>query len=484
MPFQILDYIITNRLTPTKWRKNFQDLLVAINIAGLGKAVEGLMRGKVESCVRRRIKEMVAGGLVKEKKRDGEVFYVWRDDVDNFLGQHAWMKDFSPATGKKYKAEQKGILTPKPSPKTSKKGSEESPKTLRKDPRSDNPRNAKKPATRRGGHKSGDYRPIRATSITQVGGNVGENNTNRSGNNRGATATSKTVFVIGGGYGHIGRHMADTDDESELGGTGLHEEEAGESSDDDSGYDDFSDFDDDGDGDDTEDHDNGSGEEDQDPDVEMPDAPTLTLNPSHLHLHWDRHKHQHCHCSHDALGSRSCTRHQGSPTSSSNGGSNSTTRSMLSKEAITPPTPRTPATPSPTPTIAARVNRALSICSMTPSESASSAPAPRARPEGERLAAAHSKCSGLSTEELLTSIDQAAGAVIGLATWRMAVMAAETDPGLANDLRERIESLLEMVDVMKEVLREKMGGEKEDYCFGGRFWWWMKVNWAEENIGL
>ncbi|EEU33533.1 uncharacterized protein NECHADRAFT_89408 [Fusarium vanettenii 77-13-4] len=401
---KILDHIITNRLTPTKWRKNFQDLLVAINIAGLGKTVEGLMRGKVESC----------------------------------------------------------------------------------------------PATRRGGYKPGDYRPIRATSITQVGGNVGENNTNRGGNNRGAIATSKTVFVIGSGYGHIVRHMADTDDESELGSTGLHDEEAGESSDDDSSYDDFSDVDDDddddndGDGDDTEDHDNGSGEEDQDPDVEMPDAPTLTLNPSHLHLHWGRHKHQHCHCSHDALGSRSYTRHQGSSTSSSNGGSNSTTRSMLSEEAITSPTPRTPvtpaprtpATPSPTPTIAARANRALSICSMAPSESASSAPAPRARPEGERLAAAHSKCSGLSTEELFTSIDQAAGAVIGLATWRMAVMAAETDPGLANDLRERIESLLEMVDVMKEVLREKMGGEKEDYCFGGRFWWWMKLNWVEENIRL
>lgn len=97
----IQDHIIVNRLTPTHWRSNFDDLLGEMHLIQHGRDILHLMRPKVERCVRARIAEMVEGGLIREVTRDGaDVEHEWRVDADNFLGHPGWNKDWSVAAGR------------------------------------------------------------------------------------------------------------------------------------------------------------------------------------------------------------------------------------------------------------------------------------------------------------------------------------------------------------------------------------------------
>ncbi|RMJ05260.1 hypothetical protein CDV36_014075 [Fusarium kuroshium] len=97
----IQDHIIVNRLTPTHWRSNLDNLLRDMYLVQHGREILDLMRPKVERCVRARIGEMVEGGIIREVIRDGaDVEYEWRHDADNFLGQPGWNRDWSFVAGR------------------------------------------------------------------------------------------------------------------------------------------------------------------------------------------------------------------------------------------------------------------------------------------------------------------------------------------------------------------------------------------------
>lgn len=112
----VQDHIIRNRLTPLEWRKNFDELLEAMYLTQHGAHIVDLMRTKVETGLRARIRHMVNGGLIKEEARNGNMAYTWRDDADNFLGLQGWWKDWSPATSQRLAREAKTSSTAAPKP--------------------------------------------------------------------------------------------------------------------------------------------------------------------------------------------------------------------------------------------------------------------------------------------------------------------------------------------------------------------------------
>ncbi|KAM0341031.1 hypothetical protein ACHAPU_010203 [Fusarium lateritium] len=98
----IQDHIISNRIVQVSIRHSFKHLLKAMFILQQGEEVESLMAPKVIKLLERRIRVMLDAGIIKRPRIHSTVKQTYRDDVDNFLGQSHWIKDWSAEAGLVY----------------------------------------------------------------------------------------------------------------------------------------------------------------------------------------------------------------------------------------------------------------------------------------------------------------------------------------------------------------------------------------------
>ncbi|EEU34568.1 uncharacterized protein NECHADRAFT_88857 [Fusarium vanettenii 77-13-4] len=68
-------------------------------LTGHGTGVYNLMLPKVQACVRRRINEMVRGGIIQQALNQGVTEYTWREDADNFLHRPGWISNWNVVFG-------------------------------------------------------------------------------------------------------------------------------------------------------------------------------------------------------------------------------------------------------------------------------------------------------------------------------------------------------------------------------------------------
>ncbi|RMI98458.1 hypothetical protein CDV36_016100 [Fusarium kuroshium] len=99
------DHIIRYRITPNRIRRRFDDLLDRMYLRQHGRDVEALMRPKVKDALERVVREMVDQGLIEAREEeDGEPWYQWRADADNFVGIGAWNHDWSEEASQRFQA--------------------------------------------------------------------------------------------------------------------------------------------------------------------------------------------------------------------------------------------------------------------------------------------------------------------------------------------------------------------------------------------
>ncbi|KAJ4324559.1 hypothetical protein N0V84_003838 [Fusarium piperis] len=461
----VQDHIIRNRLTPLKWRKNFDELLEAMYLTQHGAHIVDLMRAKVETGLRARIRNMVSGGLIKEEVRNGDTRYAWRADADNFLGLQGWWKDWSPAASQKLA---------KPDKKPSSVPASKSPKgknTILKQSLSGN--------RVRGGN-------IGSNAIAGVGGDVN---------------LRQTIYIYC--RDDISLDNDSSDDHDDDGSDVLIYKES--VSEDDDLFD--------------------SSEDDElveVPEVKteahniaMDDAtPTQQTKPGFLTHPLQPFQYQQFinNCNH------SCGHHHQPPpnpvvpdlpfppppppqfpprtappaeaeTPSASGSSSGVlytpSSSASDLHTIPPPTPITvPCDPTPPPPIIISSGPALPgnvtgrPCSISPQESASEInPSPQGRLSLRTSIDRRVIRAGLqdcTEDQLLQTIDQLGNALTGNMIWRLKVLSGPDDPAwLAQDLEEKKDRHLDLLEVVCEELNERLGlGCGEGVL--ALSWWWFE----------
>lgn len=452
------------------------------------------MRPKVKDALERVVREMVNQGLIEAREEDGEPWYQWRADADNFLGIGAWNHDWSEEASQRFQAahRQQARAVPgaaAPGPRSRNRACPPAPTPT--------PAPVKKPTTldqRVNGcqTKTGGIGTGVIAGVGTIGGSVNYNHTIK-------------IYHRHGDDGEGAAAISDSDDDEV-----KHEDS--EDSDDDEGWGFQVDID------------------SESEDVEMEDVPPM--HPVQLHQHTHDHKHEH---GWKGNGPEIPPNDWPSPPQSpppsplpvfpappsspvcapSWGPPPSMPLSMTGWESLpTPPQCHFPAPPStlldsePIPSQRGQAPSTVDLASIpsnpptrqpktlrsaepqrtvlfpgprpptgirphpVPTTEPIRAPQQRTRSDMDRQAVRDSLVA-YTEHELLQAVDEIAAALISDYTWRWKVNAGE-DTGLVADLTERRNYRLDYLDVIGDLLDEMSGVDSAGEGIFARTWWWLE----------